>query len=218
MAPIRPDDLAAAGVDSPELSARLEALLVARQGGWLGFIAPLGLRHPADFAALFRDRPDAVFVDVVTETDALVAGYTRSIVRLLLAGAAVSVVALAVALRDPLHVARVLVAVASALVVTVALLTAAGARLSLVHLVALPFVAGVGCDYALFFGRRQIDTEERARTLRTLLTCVTMALLTFGLLATCRTPLLRGIGETVAIGVCAAICCGFLFAGPKAAA
>jgi predicted exporter len=218
MATVRPAGLAAAGLDSPELSARLAALLVQRQDGWLGFIAPSGLRDPAAFATLFRSRADAVFVDIGTETDALVAGYTRAVVRLLLAGAVVSVVALAVALRDPLHVARVLVAVASALVVTVALLTAAGARLSLVHLVALPFVAGVGCDYALFFGRRQVDTEERARTLRTLLICVTMALLTFGLLATCRTPLLRGIGETVAIGVCAAISCGFLFAGPKAAA
>ncbi len=69
-----------------------------------------------------------------------------------------------------------------------------GVRLSLIHLVALQLVAGVGLDYALFFARRQLDGEERARTLRTLVTCNAMTLLTFGLLACCQTPLLRDIG------------------------
>lgn len=41
-----------------------------------------------------------------------------------------------------------------------------------------------------------------------------MTLLTFGLLALCVTPLLRGIGVTVAVGVLAAIFLAFVFAGP----
>ena len=94
-----------------------------------------------------------------------------------------------------------------------AVLTAAGARLSLIHLVALQLVAGVGLDYALFFARRQLDTEERARTLRTLVTCNAMTLLTFGLLAACQTPLLRDIGTTVAAGALLAMAFSFLFAG-----
>jgi predicted exporter len=84
-----------------------------------------------------------------------------------------------------------------------------------VNIVALQFVAGVGLDYALFFARRQLDEEERARTLRTLGTCNAMTVLTFGLLALCSTPLLRQIGLTVVIGAVAAICLGFLFAGPR---
>ena len=70
------------------------------------------------------------------------------------------------------------------------MLTAFGVRLSMLHLVALQFTAGVGLDYALFYARRQLDEEERARTLRTLVTCNAMTLLTFGLLAFCRTPVL----------------------------
>ncbi len=77
------------------------------------------------------------------------------------------------------------------------------------------FVAGVGLDYALFFARRQLDEEERARTLRTLLTCNAMTVPTFGLLAMCRTPLLRDIGQTVVIGRGSALCFSFLFAGPR---
>jgi predicted exporter len=113
------------------------------------------------------------------------------------------------------RVGGVVAAMAAALLVTVTALTVAGVRLSLIHLVSLQFVVGVGLDYALFFARPQADEEERARTLRTLVTCVSMALLTFGLLSFCRTPLLREIGATVAVGVACAIAFAFLFAAPK---
>jgi predicted exporter len=112
----------------------------------------------------------------------------------------------------------VLGAIVAALLVTVAVLTVFGIRLSLIHLVSLQFVVGVGLDYALFFARTQVDEEERARTLRTLVTCVCMALMTFGLLSACRTPLLQGIGVTVTVGVACAMGFAFLFAGPKPSA
>jgi predicted exporter len=89
--------------------------------------------------------------------------------------------------------------------------------LSLFHIVSLQLMVGVGLDYALFFARRGLDGEERARTFRTLITCNVMTLLSFGLLAFCRTPLLRGFGITVAVGVVGAICLAFLFAGPRPA-
>jgi predicted exporter len=76
-------------------------------------------------------------------------------------------------------------------------------------------VAGIGLDYALFFARPLLDAEERARTLRTLVTCNAMAILTFGLLGLCRTPLLHQMGLTVVIGALAAMVFGFLFAGER---
>ncbi len=91
--------------------------------------------------------------------------------------------------------------------------TAGGRGLSLLHLVALQLVAGVGLDYALFFARPRLDAEERARTVRTLVTCNGMTLLTFGLLAACQTPLLRDIGVTVAVGAVLAMAFAFLLAG-----
>ena len=147
----------------------------------------------------------------------LVAGYTRQALPWLGAGAAAALIALLVGLRDFWRVARVIGAIGASLLVTVALLTAFGIRLSLIHVVALQFVAGVGLDYALFFARTQLDAEERSRTFRTLITCNAMALLTFGLLYTCQTPLLRMIGETVAIGVVTSLVFAFFFVGPRPA-
>lgn len=210
MVPVRRDDL-----NNPLLAARLEALLVPRDGAWLGFVALREVHDPARLAAALAGLPGIVFVNVRQETNALSDGYARAAWPLLAGGAAACVLCLAVALRNVRRVGGVVAAMAAALLVTVTALTVAGVRLSLIHLVSLQFVVGVGLDYALFFARPQADEEERARTLRTLFTCVSMALLTFGLLSFCRTPLLREIGATVAVGVACAIAFAFLFAAPK---
>lgn len=207
--------LTLADITSPTLAARLEPLLFQRDGIWYGLVAPAGLTDPAAFqAAMGR----ATLVDMHAETNGIVAQYMRRAWRWLGAGAVAAIIALAIGLRDAARVLRVAGAIAAAGLITVAVLSALGIRQSLLHVVSLQFVAGVGLDYALFFARIQLDAEERARTLRTLVTCNAMTLLTFGLLALCRTPLLRDIGLTVAIGAFTAMCCAFLFAGPKPAA
>ncbi len=197
----------------PVLAARLRPLLLRRGGAWLGLIAFRDVRDPAALATAFADG-EAMYVDTRAEANAVVTGYTDRAWRWLAGGAGAAVAAMLLVLRDPWRVARVVGAVAAALLVAVALLTGAGARLSLIHVVALQFVAGIGLDYALFFARTQIDEEERARTLRTLVTCNAMTMLTFGLLASCQTPLLRDLGATVATGALAAMIFAFLFAGP----
>ena len=204
-----------ADLSAPAIRARLDPLIFPRDGLWYGLLAFQGVRDPAALAAAFAGQPDTVFVDSRAETNQLVGGYTAQAWRWLGASALAALVALLIGLRDPARVLRIAGAIAATLLVTVALLTAAGVRLSLLHIVAVQFVAGVGLDYALFFARRQLDEEERARTLRTLATCNAMTLLTFGLLTVCRTPLLRDIGVTVATGALLAIIFAFLFVGPK---
>ncbi len=208
LAPLRLEDLAG----SP-LAARLDPLLFPRDGVWQGPVVLQGMRDPARLAAALQGQGGAVYVDMRAELGGILSGYTAQAWRWLgWSGLAVLAV-LAAGLRDPVRVLRVLGAVGAALLVTVAGLTAVGVRLSLIHLVALQLVAGVGLDYALFFARRPLDVEERARTLRTLVTCNGMTLLTFGLLAACQTPLLRDIGVTVATGALLAMAFSFLFAG-----
>jgi predicted exporter len=204
-----------ADLTNPALSAKLDAVLLPRGGAWLGIIAPQGVTSSARLAAAFAGQSDVIFVDVGAEMNGLVMGYTQQALPWIGAGALIGLVALLIGLRDPRRVARVIGAIAASLLVTVAILTLTGVRLSLIHIVALQFVAGVGLDYALFFGRTQLDAEERSRTLRTLITCNGMALLTFGLLCTCQTPLLRMIGETVAIGVITSLIFAFFFVGPR---
>jgi predicted exporter len=209
MAPLTPSD-----VTGKLIAARLQPLLFQRGSDWYGVIAPSDLRQPDRFATAMREA-GATFVDVNAEANAIVTEYTGTAWRWLGLGALAALVAIFVGLRDPWRVVRVAGAIAGAVLLTVAILTASGVRLSLIHIVSLQFVAGVGLDYALFFARRQLDTEERARTLRTLATCNAMTVMTFGLLALCRTPLLRQIGLTVVIGALAAFVFGFLFAGQR---
>jgi predicted exporter len=209
MPPLVPSD-----VTSKLIAARLQPLLFQRGSGWYGVIAPSDLHQPEQFASAMRGA-GVTFVDVTEESNAIVAEYTGTAWRWLALGALAALVAISLGLRETLRVVRVAGAIAGALLVTVAILTASNVRLSLIHIVSLQFVAGVGLDYALFFARRQLDGEERARTLRTLATCNAMTVLTFGLLALCRTPLLRQIGLTVVIGALAAFVFAFLFAGQR---
>jgi predicted exporter len=240
MQPLVPADL----VGTP-FADRLAPLLFERDGMWQGPIALQSVREPARLAAALADAgianaygatnggatlehaarsgpmvggpaaEGAIYVDMRTELGRILSDYTARAWRWLGWSGLMVLAALAVGLRSPARVLRVLGAVAAAMLVTVAVLTLLGTRLSLIHLVALQLVAGVGLDYALFFARRQLDTEERARTLRTLVTCNAMTLLTFGMLAACQTPLLRDIGVTVALGAVLAMLFAFLFAGVR---
>ena len=207
LAPLRPADLA-----GTPLGARLEPLLTERAGVWRG---PVILHGVTDAAALTRSFAGtaATYVDVRGELGGILAGYTARAWRWLGVSLVLVCLVLVAGLRRASMVLRVLGSVLAAMLVTAAVLTAFDVRLSLIHLVALQLVAGVGLDYALFFARRQLDAEERARTLRTLVTCNAMTLLTFGLLALCQTPLLRDIGVTVAVGAVSALAFGFLIAG-----
>ena len=195
------------------LQARLGALLTRRDGAWFGVMAPRAVRDPARLATAFTGEADVTYVDIHAETDAIANAYTRQAWPWLLGGGAAAVLSLAAGLRDPGRLLRVVGSIGAAILLTISALTLAGVPLTVVHVVALQFVAGIGLDYALFFSRPRLDAEERSRTLRTLFTCNGMALLTFGLLCLCRTPLLRDIGETVAVGVVAAMLFAFMFAG-----
>ncbi len=205
--------LTLAAITPPLLAARLAPLLFAYGGRWFGVIAPSGLADPAAFRAAFADAPDVHVLDVPAAMTALVATYTGQAWRWLGLGAGGALAALIVGLGGVRRLPRVLAPLCGAVIVTVALLGWFGEALSLFHIVALPLMVGIGLDYALFFARRQPSDDERARTLRTLLLCHVMTLSTFGLLLFCRTPLLHGIGLTVAIGVIAAMIFSFFLAG-----
>ncbi|MDE2006243.1 MAG: MMPL family transporter, partial [Rhodospirillales bacterium] len=211
MHPLGPQDFAA-----PALAARLAPLLFRRGAHWYGLIAPTGVVDPAVVAGKLREA-GVLYVDVAAETARIVGASTAGALRALAWGGLAALAVLILGLRDARQVIAVAGSVLAALLVSVAALAALGMRVSLLQIVALQLAAGVGLDYALFFARRQLDAEERARTLRTLLLCNAMTLLTFGLLATAATPLLRQIGQTVVIGAGAAIIMAFLFAGPMPA-
>jgi predicted exporter len=215
LAPLRPADLA-----GTPIGARLEPLLTQRGDEWRGPIVLRGVIDPTRLAAAVRGASgpqgviaDVLFINMRAELGGILSGYMRRAWRWLGWSGVLVLLVLGAGLRDAAMAGRVIASVLTAMLVTIAALTAFGVELSLIHLVALQLVAGVGLDYALFFARRQLDGEERARTMRTLVTCNAMTLLTFGLLALCRTPLLRDIGVTVACGAVLAMVFAFFGTG-----
>ena len=212
MAPVTRDH-----VKAPIMAARIDSLLFERGGGWYGLIALVDVKGPDAVARAVaaENDPALTYIDVKAETDRIVAASTREVWRWLAGGALAVVVLLAVGLRDSRRALRVAGPVAGALVATLAILSLAGARLTLFHLVSLLLMVGVSIDYGLFFNRQESSAADAQRTLHSIVNCNVATLLTFGLLALCRTPILRSIGMTVATGVLCAIVLAFVFAQPR---
>jgi predicted exporter len=89
--------------------------------------------------------------------------------------------------------------VTAALSVTVAVVIAMHGSLTVIHLVALLLVLGLGLDYALFLSREESPSEQRA-TDKGVLACAGSTTLAFGILAASSIPVLKFLGLTVAAG------------------
>jgi len=89
--------------------------------------------------------------------------------------------------------------VAASLSATVAVVVAWHGSLTVIHLVALLLVLGLGLDYALFLSRSESAAERRA-TNKGVLACAASTTLAFGILAGSPIPVLRFLGLTVAAG------------------
>ncbi|WP_367159374.1 MMPL family transporter [Kozakia baliensis] len=210
LSPLRLENLA-----NTALGLRLQTVLFMREGAWCGLILPENIHDPAALSRTFTQEPGVMVLDLHNAVSHITARHTLLALRWMAVGIGLAVLLLAVGLRDARRLGRVLRAVAAVGVVLLAILMGRSGGISVVHVVALQFVLGVALDYALFFARPQVDAAERTRTLRTLLTCNTMTVLTFGLLATCHTPLLRDIGFTVATGAFLALIFSFMLSGPR---
>lgn len=212
--PLTPDGLGAA----PLLAARLAPLLQRQADGWQAVILPGDLRDPAALARAAAAIPGLLLVDVKAETEAILARQTR-LVMLWAAAGAVLVMALLVSGQGLRGGLRIAMALGGALLLTVAALTALGERITLFHLAAMLLLAGVSLDYALFMARSDdADPDEAGRALRGVLNCTITTLLTFGLLALCRTPVLHAIGLTVTLGVASAFVLACVLAPGRRAA
>jgi predicted exporter len=182
------------------LAAR--ALLVEADGRSLGLAPLAGVADPGALAAAVRDLRDPAVsaFDIKAESDAMIGAYRDQSAALAAAGLAAIVLVLAVGLGSVRDTARVVVPVLAAVAATAAALSLGGVRLSLLHLVSLLLVLGIGTNYSLFFGRFVPGEPERLRNAYSVLVAAATTLIAFGTLATSATPILRAIGSTVALG------------------
>ena len=99
--------------------------------------------------------------------------------------------------------------VSAALATTVAVAVTLHGSLTVIHLVALLLVLGLGLDYALFLSRDETASQRRA-TNKGVLACAVSTTLAFGILAVSSIPLLRFLGLTVATGAAASFLIAWL--------
>ncbi|RBJ94791.1 hypothetical protein BRO05_18445, partial [Xanthomonas oryzae pv. oryzae] len=159
-----------------------------------------GLRDPAVLAAAVQGS-GAQLLDLKDASESLVAAYRGRVLGALVLAALLLAVTVAIALRSPRRIVRVLLPMALTTVLILAILRGTGVELNLFHLIALILAAGLGLDYALFFDHAGDDHADQLRTLHALIVCSLMTLLVFALLAASSIPVLRAIGSTVALGV-----------------
>jgi predicted exporter len=191
-----------ADLDGTAWGIATRALLVEVEGRSLGLAPLAGVTDPAALAAAIaalRDPAVSAF-DIKAESDAMISAYRDQSLALAALGLAAIVLVLTRGLRSARDVARVVVPVLAAVAATAAALALGGVRLSLLHLVSLLLVLGIGTNYSLFFSRFVPGEPEWLRNVYSVLVATATTLIAFGALASSATPILRAIGTTVALG------------------
>jgi predicted exporter len=195
------------------LGQRLAAMLMQRDGHWLGLGTVSGVHDAAALQALTRRSGGAVrLLDLKGAAESLVVSYRTRILQALAAAAVLLLLTITLALRSLRRAWHVLAPMTLATFLVLAVERAAGIEISLFHLVALILAGGLGLHYALFFERDTGDPAEQRRTLHATIVCVLSALLVFGMLAWASIPVLRAIGLTVSLGVAFHFCLSILMA------
>ncbi|MCC4600447.1 MMPL family transporter [Xanthomonas melonis] len=194
-APLLPRDLSG----SP-LATSVGGLLLSHGDRSTALVSLTGLHDPAVLATAVRGS-GAQLLDLKDASESLVAAYRGRVLGALVLAALLLAATVAIALRSPRRIARVLLPMALTTVLILAILRGSGVELNLFHLIALILAAGLGLDYALFFDHAGDDHADQLRTLHALIVCSLMTLLVFALLAASSIPVLRAIGSTVALGV-----------------
>jgi len=213
------DDVAAARQRPPLRLADLEgssfglaagSMLIQRPDKWTALL-PLRAIHDREIdadqvrsAITQSGVTDIWLVDLKNESGKLYAGYLGEAVLLSAGGVLSIILLLAVALRSPERVLRIVAPLVVTLLVVIAGLVQSGERLTLLHLVGMLLIVAVGSNYALFFARPAGETIS-SRTLASLALANVTTVAGFGVLAFSSVPILKALGMTVGPGALLAL-------------
>jgi predicted exporter len=181
-----------------------------------GWYAVVPLRGVSDAAAVAHGAAamgsaQVRWIDLRAESAAMMTAFRHRAMLYAGLGALLIFGVLAQGLRSAPQALRLMAPVLLAIALTAGTLVAAGAPLSVLHLVALLLVLGMGINYALFLARAAVAREDAWRTLRTLAVVSGTTLSAFGALAWSRIAVLHVIGTTVCVGVAfSLVCCALL--------
>ncbi len=199
-APLMPADLNGAAIGSA-----LSNLLVKQADGYLSYFPVKTPRGRAFDGAAIEASFSAAGIkgvsvlNIKAEADGMYAKYVDE--ALLLSG--LGLIAIALLLRLTLQswsrMGRVLLPQLLAVLWVLALLTALGIQLTLLHLVGLLLVVAVGSNYGLFFDQTSHAALD-SKVLVSLILANTTTVIGFGILALSSLPVLQAFGLTVGPG------------------
>lgn len=208
-------------LDGTALSLKLDSQLL-HDGG--RSVAVMPLRNVADPARIAQamtglgsSEATIQLLDLKQASDSLLHDYRREALLLSALGSGVIAILLMLYFRSARISLKVLAPLAFAVIVTVAIMIAGGARLSIFNLFGLLLVVAVGSNYCLFFQRGGLAGEQGARTVTSLLLANVCTVIGFGVLGLSHIPVLYGIGGTVAIGTALTLIAGAILAPPNRA-
>lgn len=218
-------DVTPSTLEGSSLGFMVSTLLLQRPDGW-SVLMPLRLNEgtakaqagaaPAALAPLLAQPlpgADAFYLNLQEQATSVFGRYLDEALWLAAIGGLAITALLAIALRRPARVARVMLPLAGAVALVMAAHVLLGVRLTLLHLVGLLLIVGVGSNYALFFNQRVAptdgSTDGTAPPERTALASLVLAnvstLIGFGILGFSQVPVLHAIGATVGPGALLAL-------------
>ena len=207
--------LTRASLDGTPLAAAFDALLVRGAGErpWRGLLTLNQGTQPLDTPALraaFADMPQVQVVDISGELRSLYSRYLHEAGVQAALGALALCIVLWLHLKSVKRLWRIAQSVGAATLIVVAVLSASGVAMGILHLVGLLLTVAIGSNYALFFD--QLRAEQDAHTgpaplqadhdmLASLALANVTAATSFFLLALSGIPTLSALGQVVAPGI-----------------
>ena len=166
-----------------------------------------GVREPARLAAAVADLRGVQVFDQAAFLDEVYARFRVQTLQAIAIGLVLIFFLHQIRYRRWRHALGALLPALLAVVTTLGLLGILGVSATLVHVLSLLIVISVGIDYGVFL----VECVQRdavgglGPTVMSLVASFSTALFSFGLLALSRTPALRAIGLTTAIGITASL-------------
>lgn len=204
-------------LEGTTLALKVGAMLVAQGESTIAILPLHGVQDPARTEAALGALPRETvsLLDMKQEADRLLSDYLREAQALALFGSLAVTALLAIALRAAERVLTVLAPLAAAVIVTTAMLTLGGAKLSIFNLFGLLLVVAVGSNYALFLERARHEPAKAYRMIASLVLANLCTVIGFGVLSFSGVPVLQGIGKTVAIGTILSLVIGAILTVPR---
>lgn len=193
-----------------QIRSWLDSHLLKIEDQWVGLISVSGV-NPGALQERIESWPasNVTLVDFQESSQTLVRDYRRGALKTITVASVMILALLFFGHRQARQIAWIALTVAAALASTIVVVTLVQSGLTIIHLVALLLVMGLGLDYALFLSRRETRTEQAA-TRHAVVACALTTTLTFGILAASSIPVLKFMGLTVAVGSAASFILAFI--------